>query len=48
MNFGTYPHPCKVPILNSHSIQRQLTENNKLMTDAFVSQSCENFEKSYE
>lgn len=48
MNFGNYPNPYKIPILNSISIQKQLNENNKLISDIYVNQCNENYEKSYE
>lgn len=48
MNFGNYPHPYKLPILNSQNIQKQLNENNKLIKEAFIEQCSENYEKTFE
>lgn len=48
MNFGNYPHPYKMPSLNSQTIQKQMNENNKLIKDAYIEQCSENYENAFE
>ena len=48
MNFVNYPHPYKMPSLNTQSIQKQLNENNKLIKDAYIQQCSENYDKAFE
>jgi len=48
MNFLNYPHPYKMPALNTQTIQKQLSENNKLIKDVYVQQCSENYDKAFE